>query len=69
MIRAGFCLGCKNVVYLYTQLVHGVVKAKTGNSIVLCMVHVSGALLVGPLTLTQLRRSHFHVWMCCYPLK
>lgn len=51
VIRAGFCLGRENVVYLYTQLVCGVVKANTGNSIVLCVAHMSGSLLLGPLTL------------------
>lgn len=53
MIRPGFCLGRENVVYLYTRRVLGVVKANTGNSIVLCMARMSGALLLYPLTLKQ----------------
>lgn len=53
MIRPGFCLGRENVVYLYTRRVFGVVKANTGNSIVLCMARMSGALLLYPLTLKQ----------------
>lgn len=53
MIRPGFCLGHENVVYLYTRRVLGVVKANTGNSIMLCMARMSGALLLYPLTLKQ----------------
>lgn len=70
MIRAGFCLGRENVVYLYAQLVRGAANANAGNSMVLYTAHMSGALLLGPFDPeTQLRRSHFHVWMHCCPLK
>lgn len=64
MIRAGFPLCRENVVYLYMQLVWGAVKANTGNSIVLCMAHMSGALLLGPLTLRHSREDHISMCGC-----
>lgn len=50
MIRPGFCLGRESMVYIYTRRVLGVVKANTVNSIVLRMAHMSGGLLLCPLT-------------------
>lgn len=64
MIRPGFCLGRENVVYLYTRRVLGVVKANTGNSIMLCMAHMSGALLLYPLTLKQGQGDHISMCGC-----
>lgn len=42
---------CVRMSYLYTRCVWGVVKAIAWNSIVLCMAHMSGVLLLCSFTL------------------
>lgn len=70
MIRAGFCLGPEDVVYLYTtQLVRSVAKANREFHRALYGTHIWNS---APWPLDpeiRLRRSHFHVWMHCCPLK
>lgn len=55
---------CGRMVYLYPRCVWGVVKASAGNSIMLWMAHMSGALRLCSFTPRHSRGDHISMCGC-----
>lgn len=55
---------CVRMVYLYIQCVWRAVKASTGSSIMLCMAHMSGALLLCSFTPRHCWGDHISMCGC-----